>query len=89
MLQCVLPHSHLAKLHAPVSGDGCAHIVTARAACGAVGHDVQAHAAAHEVQSPTDAGAFAANAEIPRMTCNDEATSALELWRGRDVAASI
>ena len=68
MLQRVLPHFHLAKLHAPVSGDGCAHIVTARAARGALGHDLQAHAAAHEVQSPTDAGTFAANAEIPSMT---------------------
>ena len=45
-------HSHRAVggVHARVPGDGCAGVVAAHAAGGAVGHDVQANAGGHEVE---------------------------------------
>ena len=50
MLQHVHPYTFLVFAHARVPGDDCAHIVSIGAACGAVGHDLQANAAGHEVE---------------------------------------
>ncbi len=50
MQQCVHPHGALGDSHARVSGDDCAVVVAARAAGGAVGHDLQANAARHDVE---------------------------------------
>ena len=50
MLQCFHPHQPVGGEHARVPGDGCAGVVAAHAAGGAVGHDVQANAALHEVE---------------------------------------
>ena len=54
MLQRVHPHFQLERLHARVRDDCCADIVAAHAARGAVGHDLQAHAAANEVETAAD-----------------------------------
>ena len=50
MLRRVHPHVCMDVAHARVPGDDCAVVVAAHAAGGAVGHDVQANAAGHEVQ---------------------------------------
>jgi hypothetical protein len=50
MQQRVHPHPAVVGAHARVPGDGCAGVVAAHAAGGAVGHDVQANAASHEVE---------------------------------------
>ena len=50
MLQRFHAHQPVGCEHARVPGDGCAHIVAAHAAGGAVGHDVQANAGGHEVE---------------------------------------
>ena len=61
----VHPNSYVEILHARVPGDGCAGVVAAHAAGGAVGHDVQANAAGHEVEG---AG------------CADDAASVVDSW---------
>ena len=50
MQQCVQPHRAVDGAHTRVPGDDCAGVVAAHAAGGAVGHDVQANAAGHEVE---------------------------------------
>ena len=50
MPQRVHPHQPVGWEHARVPGDDCACVVAAHAAGGAVGHDVQANAAGHEVE---------------------------------------
>ncbi len=50
MLQHVHPHAAMDGLHARVPDDDCAAVVAAHAAGGAVGHDVQANVAGHEVK---------------------------------------
>ena len=50
MLQRFHPHQQVDGEHARVPGDGCAGVVAAHAAGGAVGHDVQANAGGHEVE---------------------------------------
>ena len=54
MLQRVHPHFSLERRYARVRNDGCSDIVAAYAARGAVGHDNQAHAAAHAVEKAAD-----------------------------------
>ena len=54
MLQCVHPHYAVELLHARVLDYGCADIVAAHAARGAVGHDLQVNAAANEVETAAD-----------------------------------
>ena len=50
MLQRFHPHQPVGGEHARVPGDDRAGVVAAHAAGGAVGHDVQASAARHEVE---------------------------------------
>ena len=50
MLQRVYTHFLVHGAHARVPGDDCAGVVAARAAGGAVGHDLQANAARHEAE---------------------------------------
>jgi hypothetical protein len=50
MFQHVHPNRAVGCKHARVPGDGCAGVVAAHAAGGAVGHDVQANAGDHEVE---------------------------------------
>ncbi len=50
MLQRFHAHQPVGYKHARVPGDGCAGVVAAHAAGGAVGHDVQASAGGHEVE---------------------------------------
>ena len=50
MPQRVHAHQPVGCKHARVPGDGCAGVVAAHAAGGAVGHDVRANAARHEVE---------------------------------------
>ena len=50
MQQRVHSHHPVDYAHARVPGDDCAGVVAAHAAGGAVGHDVQANAARHEVE---------------------------------------
>ena len=54
MLQRVHSHDAVEPLHAPVPADGCAGVVAASAARGVVGHDLQANAPAHEVETSGD-----------------------------------
>ena len=50
MPQRVHPHPPVGCEHARVPGDGCACVVAAHAAGGAVGHDLKANAARHDVE---------------------------------------
>ena len=50
MPQRVHPHQRVGCEHARVPGDDCAGVVAAHAAGGAVGHDLQANAARHDVE---------------------------------------
>ena len=50
MLQRFHAHQRVGGVHARVPGDDCAGVVAAHAAGGAVGHDVQANAARHDVE---------------------------------------
>ena len=50
MPQRVHTHQPVGCEHARFPGDDCAGVIAAHAAGGAVGHDVQANAAGHEVE---------------------------------------
>ena len=68
MLQRVHPHFSLERRYARVRNDGCADIVTAHAARGAVGHDLQVNAAANEVET----AAYGANDSFSGWTKRTE-----------------
>ncbi len=50
MLQCLHPYFRLDEQHARVPSHGYTDIVASCSTCCAVGHDLQIHAAAHEVE---------------------------------------
>ncbi len=66
MLHRVHPHAAVGGEHARVPADDCAHIVAAHAAGGAVGHDVQANAARHEVEG-SGGGGYGTNPTHPEL----------------------